>query len=529
MVYYRKYRPQTIDELDNEDVRKTLSSVLASPEPPHAFLFTGPKGLGKTSSARIVAKALNCERLAASELASSSKKEKDSSDKDEKLNAKRFTQNAQIEPCNECETCISITKGTNMDILEIDAASNRGIDEMRDLREKIRLSPVSARKKVYIIDEVHMLTTEAFNALLKTLEEPPPHAIFILATTEPQKVPATILSRCLHVSFHKATEEELLRSFKRIVKAEELLVDDAALVEIAKLSDGGFRDGVKILEELVLTANGEKITTSFVETQYHSVSNKQHIQTLLTLLAKKDLKKSIALVGDVAASGSDMRFFLEQLLASLHGILLSTVGVGEKATVVFSLDEIKRFSEFLQKAHTQLRTAVIASLPLEIAIVEYLTGGHANETVAVSPVKATVVVQQEKDLDLHGMRKKVGELHKLRALTTEKVEEVKEEKMQATGSSLMAYKAEGDLTPEWLTEFWQMFINKVKENNHTISGVLRGCRLKSFDRKNMIIETSYKFHKDRLSESKILTALEVAAKAMAGNPVTVTIELRSST
>lgn len=525
MVFYRKYRPQTIDELDNEDVRKTLSSVLASPEPPHAFLFTGPKGLGKTSSARIVAKALNCERLAARKLASGSKREKNASD--EKLSAKRDTLNADIEPCNECEMCISITQGTNMDILEIDAASNRGIDEMRDLREKIRLSPVSARKKVYIIDEVHMLTTEAFNALLKTLEEPPPHAIFILATTEPQKVPATILSRCLHVSFHKATEEELLRSFKRIVKAEGLSIDDTALVEITKLSDGGFRDGVKILEELVLAANGEKITTAFVETQYHSVSNKQHIQTLLRFLAEKDLKKSIALVGDVAASGSDMRFFLEQLLASLHEILLSAVGVGEKATVVFSLDEIKRLSEFLQKAHTQLRTAVIASLPLEIAIVEYLTPANV-ETVVVSPAKPIVAVQEEKDLDLHGMRKKVGELHKQRALTTEKVEEVKEEKMQSTGASLMAYKAEGELTPEWLAEFWLTFINKVKETNHTISGVLRGCRLKSFDRKTMIIETSYKFHKDRLSESKIQTALEVAARAMAGNPVTVTIELKPS-
>lgn len=523
MVYYRKYRPQTIEELDNEDVRKTLISVLTSSEPPHAFLFTGPKGLGKTSSARIVAKALNCERLA------SSSENKKKGETEQKLNAKRSSLNADIEPCNQCEMCKSITNGTNLDVLEIDAASNRGIDEIRDLRDKIRLSPVSARKKVYIIDEVHMLTTEAFNALLKTLEEPPAHAVFILATTEPQKVPATILSRCLHVSFHKATEEELLRSFKRIVVAEKLSVDDAALLEIARLSDGGFRDGVKILEELVQMARGEKITPEMVEKQYHSVSSKQQSTALLELLAKKDLKGSISLVAEVSRSGSDMRFFLEQLLVSLHELLLSSIGVGEKSKIDMSLTKISRLSDLLQKAHTQMRTTIVLSLPLEIAIIEYLTFGDTLDTAVVEKEKTIPVTNNEKDLDMHGMRRKVGELHKQRALTNEKEVSAKERPEEViTGPSLMVYKAQGDLTPEWLSEFWKTFIVKVKENNHTISGVLRGCRLKSFDRKHMIIETSYKFHKDRLSESKTLEALEIAAKAMAGNPVTVEIELRTN-
>ena len=164
MVFYRKYRPQKIDDLDSAAVRDTLHAVLQN-DVSHAFLFTGPKGLGKTSTARIVAKVVNCER-----------KKKGS-----------------IEPCNECDQCVSITNGTNVDVLEIDAASNRGIDEIRELKEKIRLAPVAAHRKVYIIDEVHMLTTEAFNALLKTLEEPPSHAMFILCTTEAHKVPETIV------------------------------------------------------------------------------------------------------------------------------------------------------------------------------------------------------------------------------------------------------------------------------------------------------------------------------------------------
>jgi DNA polymerase-3 subunit gamma/tau len=214
MVFYRKYRPQIIGELDSQHVRDTLYSVLFK-NTSHAFLFTGPKGLGKTSTARIVAKVVNCTG-----------RNKESGIKNKGINGKKadhkdhnssyiIHNSDNIEPCgNKCEQCISITNGTNLDVLEIDAASNRGIDEIRDLKDKIHLAPLSAKTKVYIIDEVHMLTTEAFNALLKTLEEPPPHAMFILCTTEPHKVPATILSRCTHIAFETATEEELIRSFK---------------------------------------------------------------------------------------------------------------------------------------------------------------------------------------------------------------------------------------------------------------------------------------------------------------------------
>ena len=186
MVFYRKYRPQKIDELDNQSVRESLYSIFSKGNFPHAFLFTGPKGLGKTSTARIVAKAINCE------------KHKD---------LEGIRSEKEIEPCNKCEQCLSITNGNNLDIFEIDGASNRGIDEIRDLKEKIKLAPFKASKKVYIIDEVHMLTTEAFNALLKTLEEPPSHAVFILCTTEPHKVPATIVSRCLRINFTRATDD----------------------------------------------------------------------------------------------------------------------------------------------------------------------------------------------------------------------------------------------------------------------------------------------------------------------------------
>src|SRR3989338_9371100 len=219
MAFYRTYRPQTIAQLDSEYIREILYSFFSTKKTPQSVLLTGPKGLGKTSAARIIAKVVNCTGRR----------------KDAKT----------IDPCNKCSECVSISSGSYLDVLEIDGASNRGIDEIRDLREKVKLSPASAQKKVYIIDEVHMLTTEAFNALLKTLEEPPDHAIFMLCTTEPQKVPSTIISRCFHIAFHPATESELIRSFGRIVKGEKIDIDKEALKVIAKLSEGGFRDGTK--------------------------------------------------------------------------------------------------------------------------------------------------------------------------------------------------------------------------------------------------------------------------------------------
>jgi DNA polymerase-3 subunit gamma/tau len=222
MTLYLKYRPQTIDELDLESVRKRLKSLLFNnTDIPHAFLFAGPKGTGKTSAARILAKVINCEN-----------------------NKKRS------EPCNKCSQCISISKGTNIDVVELDAASNRGIDDIRSLKESVALSPNSAKKKIYIIDEAHMLTLEAANAFLKTLEEPPPHVIFILATTDPQRLPQTILSRLTTIQFHKANAKEIARQLDRVINGEKLKIENGVIDLIISHSDGSFRDAVKLLESM---------------------------------------------------------------------------------------------------------------------------------------------------------------------------------------------------------------------------------------------------------------------------------------
>ena len=319
MVFYRKYRPQQIDDLDSASVRETLHAVLQK-NIPHAFLFTGPKGLGKTSTARIVAKVVNCERLGSS-VQGIDKKGKE-------LNAKRSTLNASLEPCNRCDQCVSITNGTNVDILEIDAASNRGIDEIRELKEKIRLAPVSAKRKVYIIDEVHMLTTEAFNALLKTLEEPPEHAMFILCTTEAHKVPETIVSRCFQIMFKPATEEELVRSFRRIVEGEKIDITDEALKYIAQISDRGFRDGVKVLEEVFMLSKGKKITKDSLEVFSKTFSITIQANLLLRQLSHSDknIKDCLETIKFLHESGVELKYFITKIISDLHELMLIRVG-----------------------------------------------------------------------------------------------------------------------------------------------------------------------------------------------------------
>ena len=456
MVYYRKYRPQKIEELDSSSVRETLQAVLLSKKSNfHAFLFTGPKGLGKTSSARIVAKFLNCEKRKAGDL----------------------------EPCNKCYECTSITNGSNMDVLEIDAASNRGIDEIRDLREKINLSTIKAKFKVYIIDEVHMLTAEAFNALLKTLEEPPSHAVFVLCTTEPQKVPATIASRCLHVSFSVATQDELLRSLKRIVNGEKLNIEKEAMEEVARLSDGSFRDGSKILQELTAKAGSKKITKEFVEKEYKTSNLKSQTSSMIGFLEEKDAKKALDLVQKLVNEGVDTKYFVEELTNELHSILLSKVN--DPSAKGMSLEDLKKLLELLMAASSQIKYAVLSQLPLELAIVEF---------AAVPPHPEGAARQTNESSSKNSV-----------------------------GRPSVAPQVGRPAAPGFLSEL----ILKINSENKTIAGLLRGVSLKDMSGKKVVMETKFQFHKEKLDERSAKDIIEKVASEILKKNVTIEFMLRS--
>ena len=289
LALYRKYRPTNFSDVYGQDkVINVLKNEIVNDKISHAYLFSGPRGTGKTTTAKIIAKMVNCLNL------------KDG------------------EPCNECSNCLNFS--SNSDIVEIDAASNNGVDEIRELRDKVNLVPTNSKYKVYIIDEVHMLTTQAFNALLKTLEEPPSHVIFILATTEPYKVPLTVASRCQKFQFSKISNDEIVRRLEFIVNSENLSVDKEILIEIARLSDGGLRDAINMLDQL-LSYRKDNITLDDVYDINGSVSYVDLYNVIINIL-NNNVVDLINFVEKIDSQGKSISKFIEELIVFLKDILI---------------------------------------------------------------------------------------------------------------------------------------------------------------------------------------------------------------
>ncbi len=289
IALYRKYRPQVFEEVvEQETVVRILQEALKQKRIAHAYLFAGPKGTGKTSIARIFAKGLNCES------------------------------GPTPHPCMKCEQCISITNGTNLDVIEIDAASNRGIDEIRDLKEKVKYAPVSARYKVYIIDEAHMLTMQAFNALLKTLEEPPENVVFILATTEPEKIPATILSRCERFYFKRISVKGLVEKIKDVASKENIEIVDAAALLIARFSTGSLRNALSLLDQAATMF--DSITEENVRTLL-GMPGEEVFYEFLKSIIDKNAQRALRIVKNMQDSGKDSKIFVNEFLSYVQELI----------------------------------------------------------------------------------------------------------------------------------------------------------------------------------------------------------------
>lgn len=361
---YRRYRSQTFAEVvGQEHVTRTLKNAIANGQVAHAYLLAGPRGIGKTSIARIIAKAVNCPK----------------------------TKNG--DPCDACENCIGIRDGRFLDLIEIDAASNRGVDEMRDLREKVRFAPSQGQYKVYVIDEAHQLTSDAFNALLKTLEEPPPHVIFVLATTESQKIPATIVSRTQRFDLRRIPHKTMVQQLAMIAKEEKMQVEPAALEAISRHAQGSLRDAESILDQVATYAEG-KIKVQDVD-DLLGATDWEETSALFDAVAANDASKAVGLVRTLVDDGRDLRLFVRRAMDHLRALVLvrasdmlpetATESVGlvlKRQAPQFSLDRLAKIAHRLIEAEQQLRTGEGTPLPLELALLDLTTDGVSTPSPA---------------------------------------------------------------------------------------------------------------------------------------------------
>jgi DNA polymerase-3 subunit gamma/tau len=348
---YRKYRSQSFDEISGQEhVTRTLQNAIRSDRVAHAYLFCGARGTGKTSTARLLAKCLNCE------------------------------QGPTPEPCNACDNCVRIAAGSSMDVIEIDAASNRGIDEIRTLREKVQYAPSQSRRKVYVLDEVHMLTTEAFNALLKTLEEPPGHVLFVLATTEAHKVPTTILSRCQRFDFRRGSLEQIAARLRFVAEQEGYAIEPPAIVRIARGADGSWRDALSLLEQVL--AYGERTITLKDVTEVLGTVDADALHDLVEALRTGDGAALFGTIDALISAGKDPRQLTRDLVEHFRALLRAAAGAAKAADTEdprlarqaagFGLSRLVRGLEQLAQVEKDARWSDQSRLALEVALVRLM-------------------------------------------------------------------------------------------------------------------------------------------------------------
>lgn len=472
---YLKYRPRTFDEIEGQaHIRTTLKNALALNRMAHAYLFTGPRGTGKTTTARVLAKAVNCL-----------------SEKDAK-------------PCNQCAICQAINQDRLLDLIEIDAASNTSVDDVRDLRDKIDFRPGEAKYKVYIIDEVHMLSNAAFNALLKTLEEPPPHVIFVLATTDPQKIPATVLSRVQRFDFRRLTLPEIIARVSDIAAKENLRVEPAAIELIARQATGAMRDAISLLDQM--TAYGsDEITLEQVQGLLGAAST-QIVGDVVARLAAKEIAQGLATISSAVDGGADPKQLSREIVEYLRGLLLMKAGSGESLTLTaeaqtemlelagkFSADQLVRAIRLFNQAAFELRASSHPTLPLEMALVEAMREEPA--TLRTMPPSAPPPAP----------RGSPG------ATPSTLPKPVTKSVANSAPPPPAASSAPSDLTVEMLSASWERVLARVRPYNKTAEALLRDVEPIKIEGDLIYLGFHYQTHADRFEkEAKGKTVIEKA-------------------
>lgn len=516
---YRRWRPQNFDSVKGQDaIRDTLVSALNHDGLSHAYLFCGPRGTGKTTTARLIAKTINC------------------------------TSDDKTKPCNECASCLSINDGSNIDIAEIDAASNRGIDDIRGLREKVQFRPTQAKYKVFIIDEVHMLTREAFNALLKTLEEPPTQTVFILATTEAQKVPATIVSRCQRYDFKRANIEVLAERVAEVAKAEKIKLDESGARFLARLADGSFRDALSQLEQASQSAgSGAELNQPLLEKLFGYVPEDLVNQCIVGALSG-DLLVAHKAVDAIVELGADLATVMKQLLFTSEKLLESKI-IGSTELLGADLAafapgvntaKVLEWMEQLMTALGRLKQSPIPRLPLDMAIAKMGGSSEKLEVKSSKPEKDSGENSKKREVGsekvVEGVDEKVANKeeteqkpNKVEAKLVVRSEKLEKEPEQAktANEEEKTQVEEGQeekppvmetetvevlvaLPSEVTAEEWKEVMHDLAEESPSLLTCLSGAKCGNVVDGILEIETRYKMHADKLNQPKNRDKIEAS-------------------
>ncbi|MDI6781238.1 MAG: DNA polymerase III subunit gamma/tau [bacterium] len=503
-VFARKYRPQTFEEVIGQPhISQTLINAINTGRISHSYLFCGSRGTGKTTTARIMAKCLNCETGITST------------------------------PCGNCPICMEVARGMSMDIIEIDGASNRGIDEIRDLRERVMLSPARGRYKVYIIDEVHMLTPEAFNALLKTLEEPPPHVVFIFATTEPHRLPATILSRCQRFDFRRISTQDILKQLQYICDKEGIKANNNGLLLIARAAQGGMRDAEGILDQVMSYTGEKEITMDDVIIVMGMVPEDVLISIINAIINQND-NSVVEMVNALINKGVDMSQLTRDVILHLRNLLMVKIGCGEGVlditteskdilteqsrqlsaeSILKAIDCLREANEQMKYAYAQagtiLETAMVrlcrikAEIPL-LEIIEKLS--HLEQRIAISRPELYEVEECSEHLQVRSM------LH-----------HEKEEKEEEEGIRTEMHNDYQPLSPistelslERIIQLWPAICDIIRVNRPPVASHLSCGKIVSLDDNILTIEFDSSFHKSGIDKPDYRELIETKIREKAG-------------